>query len=214
MAKNKIKSEKTLKEKNSTQQWVFFGINLIAFLVMVFAFSISENGKDFKEMLMNKGIWFIVSPVILFILNGLVSADQKAMLIYWKRKYSLPGCRAFTHYAKTDPRINTDRLKEMHGDLPILPEEQNSKWYAIYRTFKTDSIVDKSHQDFLLARDLCASSFLFLLILPIPVLVFSQHPLKYAYLLLLALQYLLLVITARNYGARFVCNVLSLESVK
>jgi hypothetical protein len=214
MKKDKISKEKTLKEKNNKQLWVFFAINLIAFLVMVFAFSFNTGDKDLKDILMTKGTWLIVSPLILFVLNGLASADQKATIVYWRLKHALPGCRAFSYYIARDNRININNLRKLHGDFPVSPAEQNSKWYAIYKTYSKDNVVNKSHQDFLLARDLCASSFLFLISLAIPTLIYSSHPLKYVYILVLTLQYLFLVITARNYGARFVCNVLALESLK
>ena len=212
--KKKMKDKKTLKEKNVKQIWLFFGLNLIAFLIVVFTFSLKEDAGGLGDILYRKGIWFLLSPLIVFILNGLVSANQKAALISWRGKDNLPGCRAFTYYAIRDSRINLKRLKELHGDLPTLPADQNAKWYSIYKTYHSDVIISKSHQDYLLARDLCTFSFLTVLLLPIPVLVFGDHPMKYIYLIALALQYLVLVIVAQNYGARFVCNVLALESTK
>ena len=194
--------------------WAFFAINLIAFLVIVFAFSLQSDKEPLTDLLYSKGIWVLISPLILFVLNGLISANQKVALVFWRVKYGLPGCRAFSYYAGTDSRINLNRISEIHGGLPTLPNDQNNKWYAIYKSFKDDLIIDKSHQAFLLARDLCASSFLFLLLLPVPVIIFSENSLKYVYLILLLLQYLTLVVIARNYGARFVCNVLSQESIK
>jgi len=135
-------------------------------------------------------------------------------LVFWRINDVLPGCRAFNIHAKKDYRVNVDRLQTLHGILPVIPKAQNVLWYKMYKANRDDQAVASSHGKFLLARDLAAMAFLFLVFAGVPFLILGGKPFNMVYFMILVVIYLLLVIVAQNHGRRFVTNVLAVESIK
>lgn len=203
---------KTLKEQNARLIWTFFSFNVVLYYVL----TISQFGKlaDFEidSFLSVKGVWILLVPLILFILNGIVSSDLKATLCFWKMKNPLPACRAFSKYVEKDDRINKAALQTKYGTFPTIPKEQNALWYKIYKSHQENSVVKKSHKDFLLGRDLCSISFLFLIFGGISMLIILKNNIKLLYVSYLVIQYFIIVIVTQNHGKRFVCNVLAIET--
>ena len=89
---------KTLKEENSKLIWVFFSFNVLLFYIVGLSQIINLSDFDLKSFISGKGIWVIIAPLILFILNGIVSSNLKAILCFWRIKNPLPACRAFSYY--------------------------------------------------------------------------------------------------------------------
>lgn len=201
----------SLKRKNSPYLWTFFTFNILMFIGLFFVAHFETILNDFKTMFTLRSSGILLAPIILFVVNGLLSAKQKAVIVFWKFKNPLPGSRAFTVHAPADMRVNLDRLESLHGTLPIYHKDQNKLWYKIYRKHISDIVIQKSHKDFLLGRDLACMAFLFILFLGIPMLFFSKEPLTLLYISFLLLEYFFLVRVAQNYGKRFVCNVLAIE---
>ena len=99
--------------------------------------------------------------------SGIVPADTKAQLVFWRIKFALPGHRAFSKYLKNDNRISN----RINMDIfPTDPHEQNSKWYSIYKKHQNAPSVSEAHRNFLLARDICSISFICLIIGTIAIL--------------------------------------------
>jgi len=168
----------------------------------------------FVECRAKDGIFIALSPVVVLVLTGLISSENKARLVFWRIHDALPGHRAFSEWARKDPRIDVQALRKKLGDLPAKPKEQNAAWYSIYRKHATALRVQKSHQRFLLARDLCAISFLFAVTGPWSLLLFRHGGLwVLAYFSLMVSHYIVLSVVARNHGNRMVCNVLAEESL-
>jgi hypothetical protein len=203
--------EPNLKSENSIKLWAFLLSN--GFIVVVFFYFpfLNKIIEDYNEVLRLRFILPIFSPLILFIIGGVLSSNQKAIIVFWRLKNYYPGCKAFTHYGKHDLRVDMGRLAELY-DLPNDPKAQNSLWFRLYRKHSADTSVLKSHRDFLAARDMAAISVLFVFLLGIPYLFFGLPLLKWMYLGILIGQYFLMVLLARNFGQRFVVNVLALES--
>jgi hypothetical protein len=58
-----------------------------------------------------------LAAVVTTVANGLLSADLKAArLVFCDGKHALPGHRAFSVYAKKDPRIDFVRLQRALGN--------------------------------------------------------------------------------------------------
>jgi hypothetical protein len=57
-----------------------------------------------------------LAVVVTTVANGLLSADLKARLVFCDGKHALPGHRAFSVYAKKDPRIDFVRLQRALGN--------------------------------------------------------------------------------------------------
>ena len=83
--------------------------------------------------------------------NGLLSADTKARIVYWRWSNPLPGNFAFSRYAERDARIDTAALRRAVGDWPSDPRQQNAVWYRLYKRFEHEPAVIDVHRHFLFA---------------------------------------------------------------
>lgn len=146
-------------------------------------------------------------------LNGLLSSNQKAILVFWRLRHPLPGSRAFSHFLEADVRIDPQGIRSRHDPLPEDPGDQNRLWYRIYRQHQNEPSVEDAHHGYLLTRDLAALSLFFVFSL-VPILIVigtpSYYPLYYAVALMCA--YIFFSHAARNYGKSLVTNVLAIES--
>ena len=154
-------------------------------------------------------LFCFLTPIILSIACGLLPASWKAVLVFWRVRNPLPGCRAFSHFVKSDPRINASQLESSLGGFPENPTEQNSRWYQLYKAVQDEITVHKAHKEFLLNRDLAGIAVLFLCF---GTLALIPSGAKAANILIYAavttVEFIAFSITARNHGNRFVCNVM------
>jgi len=207
---------KRIKDTYQKYLWIFISANTLIFW-SIFAhgtFSFDEINSILHKLINAKSFIFFLSPIITIVLSGIMPNSFKEVLVFWKVKNRLPGCRAFSHFATEDPRVNIESLRNKIGKLPKEPKEQNRVWYSLYQQYRDDKIIWGSHRDFLLTRDLASLSFLFLVVFSLILLLFNNSDSNYvfAYLGYLVIQYLSLSLAARNYGNRFVCNVLAKAS--
>lgn len=202
----------TLKEQNSKLIWVFFSFNVVLFYIVGLPQVINFSELEIKSFITVRGVWVLIVPLLLFVLNGIVSSDFKAILSFWRFKNPLPACRAFSFYADKDDRIDKNFLTSKFGQLPVLPKEQNSLWYKIYKKHQENPVVKKSHKDFLLARDITSVAFLFFIVGGISMLILSVESVKWLYVIYLLIQFIIFAIVAQNHGKRFVCNALAIET--
>ena len=205
---------KTLKEQNAKLIWTFFSFNALLFYALAITPIINFEEFDWQEFVTGRGIWLLIIPLVLFIINGLISSDQKAIITFWRIKNPLPACRAFSVYAKKDDRVDFGKLESTYSPLPETAKEQNALWYKIYKSFQENSVVKKSHKDFLLGRDLTSIALLFLFVGGIAGIILITGSTKWWYLAFALIQYFILAVVAQNHGKRFVCNVLALETSK
>ncbi len=208
-----MSTEANLKKQNAPYLWTFFIFNAAVFLGLFFAINYEAIMNDFKSILTFRSSGILVAPLILFVLNGIISSNQKSILVFWRIKHPLPGSRAFSFHGGRDARIDINRLEQLYGILPVTPENQNSLWYKIYRKNSLEVSVYQSQKDFLLARDLVSLAFLYIICAGLPMLFIATWPLRLYYLFFLLAEYLILVRIAQNHGRRFVTNVLAVESV-
>ena len=204
---------KRIKDTYQKHLWAFIAINILIFW-SIFVYGTIDFDKiklNLCEFASPKSLVFILSPIITLVLNGIMSNSVKETIVFWKIKNRLPGCRAFSHFAMRDPRINIESLKNKIREFPKEPDEQNRVWYSLYQQYENDEVVRGSHRDFLLTRDLTSLSFLFLVIFG-SISIFYANSVVSMYLIYLIIQYLILSFSSRNYGNRFVCNVLAKAS--
>lgn len=206
--------DKTLKEQNSKLIWTFFSFNALLFYALAITPIINSKDFDWQEFVTGRGTWLLTIPLVLFIINGLISSDHKSVITFWRVKNPLPACRSFSVYAKKDDRVDFSKLESAHSPLPQTAKEQNSLWYNIYKSFQEDPVVKKSHKDFLLGRDLTSIALLFLVVGGIAGIILIIGNTKWWYLAFSFIQYFILAVVAQNHGKRFVCNVLALETSK
>lgn len=210
----------SLKTQNLPLITLYLLFNLAVFIVVYLTSSFEFDGfiAMYESLSKKDGIVFVLLPLIIFIVLGIVSQKWKEIIVFWKKNNRLPGCFAFSKYAKDDDRINTNLLKSKYGKLPRKPSDQNSLWYGIYKNMQ-DKGIDKTHKDFLLARELTVVTVLFFFT-TVPVLFFLTNiridnlsNLIY-YSLFLVVEYLIIRFVAKNHAERLVVNVLASECSK
>lgn len=205
--------EKSLKEENKINLILLITWNvIILFFLLSLPFSQNKEQEITQHILSKDSLFAIFSPILLVILNGILSTRLKVFLVFWKWKYGLPAHRAFTKYVFTDSRINIDKLKDKYGELPTDAIKQNALWYSFLNKNKEDTIIKDSHKAYLLTRDMTGISAVFVLSIVVILLSNINHQLKLLSCIYFILQYLAVMTAARNYGKRFVCNVLAIES--
>jgi hypothetical protein len=208
--------ERFLKREYIWQLSAFIVFNLCVFwtIIVIKDINFSKIETILSSFSFQKGTLAILLPLLTVILNGILPNNLKAILVFWKIKDPLPGSRVFTNLALKDPRIDLEKIRQKYGDLPSLPNEQNRLWYKIYKQHQSKITIVESHKDFLLTRDLASVSAIFLVCFSLSVIFLSGAiKVKFGYIVFLIFQYIILARVSKNYGERFVCNVLAEESV-
>lgn len=204
-----------LKGKNAVYLWTFIGVNLAIFLSLFVSKGFTSSSIDhfWQRVTTKDGIIAASLPILAIVLSGVLSDSGKARLVFWRWHNPLPGCRAFTQLINTDPRIDVPALKTKLGELPLDPHAQNALWYRLYKKHSADVKISEAHRIYLLTRDMASISALCAVLFTIGVVEASLNWKTAAlYAVGLLAQYLLIASAARNYGTRFVSNVLSEES--
>lgn len=207
--------EPYLKSKNAVYLWSFIGANLAIFLSLFISKGFTGSAVEhlWSRVATKDGIIAAIIPILAIVLSGVVSDLGKARLVFWRWHNPLPGCRVFTELINTDPRIDVPALKKRLGELPEDPQAQNALWYRLYREQKADVRISEAHRSYLLTRDMATISTLFVVLFSIGVIGASVNwKTTVLYIFALIAQYLLVASAARNYGTRFVLNVLSEQS--
>lgn len=172
------------------------------------AISISGLSELFKEI--KASYPAAISSVFVLVLNAQISPENKARIVFLRWKNALPGHRAFSEHANSDPRVDVNSLKRLLGDLPEDQTEQNKVWYGLYRSVQSHEKIKASNMRFVITRDLTCLTFFFLLFLPISA--FITMPTTQAaglYTIVLILQLGLCRQAAKTYGDSLVRDVLS-----
>ena len=152
--------------------------------------------------------------LLIGILGWAVPRRWKETVIFWRTdKNCLPSSRAFSVIALNDPRIDRKRLAKKHGPLPTAPDQQTVLWYSLYRKNADNGAVEDAHCAYLRYREMTAFAVSIMTIF----LVASGvvHPSSRTILVgatVIAAEYLLLLVAARNAAGHFVSNVLAIES--
>lgn len=204
---------KSLKEKNNTKIWMIVAFNTVLFWSCIKAQTLATG--DFSAIgtqavsLLPAGLAAIVASV----LNSLISADVKAMIVFWRYRHALPGHRAFSVHAAKDARVNLSKIAaHFKGEVPDTPEAENAAWYKIYKSVEKHASVDDAHGTFLLLRDYASLSLIFLLGFGLAGFLFGPRDSAIVNALILLVQFLLVTLAARNAGIRLVTNVLAISS--
>jgi len=207
---------KSLKEQNRWQLWIIVAANSLLLYGVVRGNAIRLDGLRAVFSDAPKLIPVASALVIATVLNGVLSAELKARLVFLRWRNVLPGHRAFTEYARTDPRIDPATLTKIVGsNFPVEPLDQNRVWYRLYRTVESDPAVRQVHRDYLLLRDYTGLCALFLVFYgAVGLYTIRSLTTGVLYLLLLVLQYIVVRQAASNYGIRFVTTVLAVKAAE
>lgn len=209
------KPEPDLKGKNSLFLWSFTAINAAVFLCVIdrsFPRSLHSIGQFWSQVSAKNGITAAAIPIVVVILSGVLSDNLKARLVFWRWRDPLPGCRAFSSLIQKDARIDCKVLTAKHGRFPKSPSAQNALWYRFYRDHKMKTMVWHAHRVYLMTRELTAVAACLAILLPACAALAQIDARTLAYYFAeLVVQFAIVATAARNYGYRFVLDVLSEE---
>jgi hypothetical protein len=206
--------EPYLKGRNATYLWTFVSVNVAVFLCLLLGKVLTESSLDhfWHRVTMKDGIIVASLPILALVLSGILGDLGKARLVFWRWTNPLPGCRVFSELIKTDPRIDARALRAKLGDFPTEPHAQNALWFKLYRLHSTAPRVLEAHRVYLLTRDLATIAAVFAVLFSTTVFLWTtNYRVAGLYAFALLLQYFMVATSARNYGNRFVLNVLSEE---
>lgn len=146
-------------------------------------------------------------------MTNLIPRGMKSSLVHLRASHPLPGCRAFSGYARADDRIDIAALTRAHGPFPSDPRQQNALWYSfLIGQQAKHPYIGYNHRVYLLLVD---SAALVLVLLPLIAIILAITGSLASGWILLALmlgEFLIAGQAARNAGAGLVTDVLALES--
>lgn len=199
----------TLKSMNNVYitPLVFFNASIIFFYASGAPLKL-ESIYKITELYPNEGILALIVALLSFAINNFISSQTKASIIYFKFTCPLPACWAFSKLVPQDPRIDQNEVEHIFPNSSNLsPNDQNSLWYkSIYQKVKEDKLIKKSHQYWLLYRDITSIMLLFLIALVGLGYFFGFNEYFYSYLTMLLLMLILFRTAAYNAGKQFVTN--------
>jgi len=202
----------SLKGTNSLGLYAIAAANLIVFYALLkghqlFSGDWSSARRELAEAL-PAGLGLILTSVA----NAQLSATAKARLVFMRWNNPLPGCEAFTRYARSDPRVDLDALRREHGPLPTDPRSQNALWYRLYKSVESEPAVLEAHRGYLFMRDYNCMALIMLVALGgIAVFQMASKEVAFFYSSGLLAQVMLAGQAARNHGRRFVSTVLAIK---
>lgn len=210
---------KSLKQKNQPQLVTFVVVNAMclgAIAVGVQRLLASLEGLTKGNLaILGK---LIAVPAVITLVTGILGWAMpnkgEELLVFWKTgKHSLPSSRAFTELGPGDPRVDMQGLTLKHDPLPMEAQKQTAMWYRIYRSHANDPSVEDAHCAYLRFREMTTLT-LALLVISFAMFAWFHVPGRRWALgsLLLVVEYLFLVLAARNAAVHFVTNVLAVES--
>lgn len=200
--------------KDINRKWLIcyllFHIALFALFSGLIGLSFEDVNKLLSKLKTPTGFLPLVGLPFTIILEGLLSNSIKEVLVFWRFKNRLPGCRAFSDIAPNDHRINMDRVRILFPDgFPTGPREQNQEWYLLYKKYGDRDRVFHSHKTFLLTRDLAALTAILIPSCVVAHLVAGTQGIMILYHGLFLLATLVVIaLSSRNYANRFVANVI------
>jgi len=200
--------------KSENRKWLIGYLLLHIVIFALFAGFISPTFSDVNALLSKlkdpQGFLPLLAVIFSIVLEGLLSNPIKEFLVFWRIKNRLPGHRAFSVIGPRDARVNMEKVKALFlNGLPSDPKLQNQEWFELYKKYEDERRVLYSHKAFLLTRDLTA---LTAAVIPLSfighLIAGSQWSMIGYHLLFLIALLILISLPARNYGNRFVANVL------
>ena len=206
-----------LKTFSRRQITLFISLNLALFwaVLMFRAFDLGAVEAGWRRVTSLDTVLMAALPLLAVVGLGLVGAHVKAVLVFWRPRFPLPGCRVFTQLAPADPRIDLTIIAREYGELPEEPMDQNRLWYKLFREYEENERVADAHRLHLLTRDMTALSAVFLIAFGLVAAIWGcPAKVTWMYLVFLAIQYVTVATAARNYGNRFATTVLAEASAK
>lgn len=156
---------RSLKDSYRLQLFAALAANLALYYALVKGLSISDLRVGTVTTHLNTLLPGGLAVALCGILNSQLTYLQKARIVFLRWRDPLPGCRAFSHYAACDPRIDMKAVQAKWSPLPNSAHEQNALWYRIYQQEQGTEGVDHLNRHWLFARDYASMCVLLLIAL-------------------------------------------------
>lgn len=151
-----------------------------------------------------------VAGVAMLALQELFPRSVKEVLVFWRLRDRVPGCRAFTEIAPKDARVDPTDLALLLPTAPMKPTEQNALWYKWLKASESDPAIADNHRRFLILRD-CAVLLALLTLLTPALLIWTSGSANGTLVLGagMLIAYVMVAQSARNAAVRLVENVVA-----
>ena len=206
--------------KSENRKWLisYFLLHVVIFALFSshINFSLVEADQLILKLKNPHGFIPLTAAILIIVMEGIFKNTIKEFFVFWKFKNRLPGHRAFSHIGPSDPRIDMERVKQLfpHG-FPVDPKKQNNEWFRLYRQYQDELQVFQSHKAFLLTRDLTSLTVVFIPLSILGHFLLGSEPQMLVYhLLILVMLFMVISLSAKHYGERFVANVLAEASIR
>lgn len=154
-----------------------------------------------------------IAIVLIGVANAQLSSSMKARIVFTRWHNPMPAREAFSRLANEDDRIDFAALERAHGPFPNKPQEQNVRWYQLYKSVEDRSSVAQVHREFLFTRDYTCMALMMLIVLGgVGLYQMPSLDTVLVYIGLMATQVIVVGRAARNHAWRFVTTVLALKS--
>lgn len=204
--------EKSLKDGNRLSLYIVMLANLCFFYLVVENNAIASGGWFDLLRNVSSAVPAALGLILTGVLNAQLPAEMKSRIIFMRWQNSLPGCAAFSHYAKHDARIDFSAIQSLFGPLPEDPREQNALWYKLYKSVDSDPAVVQVHRAYLFTRDYaCIALMLAFVLSLIGFFLIPSKTIATLYSFALVLQFFVASQAARTHAKRFVTTVLAIK---
>ena len=200
--------------KSENRKWLIgyllLHIVIFALISNLINFSLIDADHLISKLKNPQGFIPLTAAILIIVLEGILKNSVKEFLVFWRFKNRLPGHRAFSHIGPGDPRIDMEKVRQLFPrGIPVDPKEQNRAWFHLYRHYQNELQVFHSHKVFLLTRDLTSLTVIFVPFAILGHFLFGNNSQMLIYhLLIIVVLFVVISLSAKHYGERFVANVL------
>jgi len=201
--------------------------NLFIFLLMHNVFNIQEiENIEFVEACISITSSIAFSAVLYLytlLVESLFSSKTKDFFLNFSI-FHLPGQKVFSTIKKkcNDYRFTQEQVLNkylgVYTQMPSRKKErysyENARWYEIYHIHRENSMVEVSHRDYLLSRDIYISTLSIIFIYVISTRLFDFFPFNMEYFIYLFFMLVVMNIGTYQKSKRFVYNVIALDLQK
>lgn len=203
----------SLKDLNKWPLLAAILANFAVFYVAMKTNSLLGGARAELLAALNEAIPAGIALVLIGVANAQLSSSMKARIVFTRWDNPMPGREAFSRLATEDDRIDFAALDKLHGPFPTAPQEQNTRWYQLYKSVENHPSVGQVHREFLFTRDYtCLAVMMFIVLGGVGLYQIPSLNTALIYIGLMAAQVIVVDRAARNHGRRFVTTVLALKS--
>ncbi|WNY26685.1 hypothetical protein [Methanolapillus ohkumae] len=196
--------------------------NILILLLLSGIFDIHMTKESIELVTIFFGLLYsaVLSAVFycfILVVESLFSSGTKDKVLYMRQ--NLPGETAFSEMNEknVDKRFTKEdvlkKYSEIYDQMPQDLEKkrsyENSNWYKIYKKHRTEPMIEMSHREYLLCRDLFITTAFMIFLYSLLTLLFQVIEFEIVYLIYLVIMLVITYIGAHQKGKKFVYDVIA-----